>query len=144
MSGTVSIVQRRIAVAALGCVLAYALIGVRLVDLTLLRSSTSGLATTAPHVMASRADIVDRNGELLARDLVVQDVSIQPYLLADRKQASEGIAAATGLDAAPPRERVCQTRQAQSIPMIARQVTPEVEDRLSALGLGEASNSIRR
>jgi cell division protein FtsI (penicillin-binding protein 3) len=137
-SNTVSIVQRRIAVAALGCVLAYALIGVRLVDLTLLRNSSATIAAPAAHVVASRADIVDRNGELLARDLVVQDVSVQPYLLADTKQASNQIAAMTGLDAGRLTRQFSKRDKPNQFVMIARQVTPEVEDRLSSLGLGEA------
>ncbi len=134
----VTIVQRRIAIAALGCVLAYALIGVRLVDLTLLRNSAATGAVSAPHVMANRADIVDRNGELLARDLVVQDVTIQPYLLEDAKQAAEQIAAVTGLDARRLSQQFAKRTKPNQYVMIARQVAPQVEDRLSALGLGEA------
>lgn len=137
-AGGVTIVQRRIAIASLGCVLAYALIGVRLVDLTLLRHSSVAAGNNLPHVMASRADIVDRKGELLARDLVVQDVTVQPYLLDNRQQAAAQIAAITGLDAQRLSQQFARRTKPNQYVMIARQITPEVEDRLSALDLGEA------
>jgi cell division protein FtsI (penicillin-binding protein 3) len=137
-AGAVTIVQRRIAIASLGCVLAYALIGVRLVDLTLLRRSPAATGASLPHVVASRADIVDRNGDLLARDLVVQDVTIQSSLLDDRQQAAAQIAAVTGLDPQRLSLQFAKRTKPNQYVMIARQVTPEVEDRLSALGLGDA------
>ena len=69
-----TVVQRRIAVAAVLCVTAFALVGVRLVDVMLLNSRVSGSVTTASaDALATRADLLDRNGELLARDLPVHE-----------------------------------------------------------------------
>ncbi|HEX3651745.1 MAG TPA: penicillin-binding protein 2 [Rhizomicrobium sp.] len=130
-----SIVQRRIAIMALGCVLAFTLIGVRLVDLTLIRHSPATLAVLPPRAAAIRADITDRNGELLARDLVVHDLSVQPYLLSDRKVAAHQLAIATGTD----EQRLLKSFAGHDKPnqfvLVARQVTPEVEDTLTDLGI---------
>lgn len=66
--------QRRIVLGALGCVAAYALVALRLADVTLFAPAPQNRHPT-PHMVA-RADIVDRNGDLLARDIRVYDVYI--------------------------------------------------------------------
>ena len=76
MSGRANIVQRRIVILSLVCILAFALVGVRLIDVTLLRPTAAAPVPAGIHVVASRADIVDRNGELLARDLPVKDLYV--------------------------------------------------------------------
>ncbi len=135
MSGAPSIVQRRIAITALACVLAFALIGVRLLDLTLLRARSAIAAFPSAHVVASRADIVDRNGLLLARDLIVHDVSVQPYLLADRAAAARDLGMATGVNAQRLLHQFAEHDKPNQFVLIARQVTPDIEDRLTGLAL---------
>ena len=46
----------------------------------------------------SRADLVDRNGELLARDLPVSDLYARPHAFWDRQEAAHDLAQATGAD----------------------------------------------
>jgi cell division protein FtsI (penicillin-binding protein 3) len=130
-----SIVQRRIAIAALCCVLGFALIGVRLIDLTLLRAASATAAVLRPHTVAARADIVDRNGELLARDLIVHDLSIQPYLLPDKAAAAHELAIATGADEARLLGEFVRHPKSNQFVLVARQVTPDVEETLTDLGL---------
>src|SRR5690242_17393834 len=81
-AGGPTIVQRRIAIMALMCSCSFALIGVRLVDLAIIGGHGVAPSPVA-HVVASRADLTDRNGELLARDLVVHDLYVHPSDLAD-------------------------------------------------------------
>src|SRR4051812_43500895 len=130
-----TIVQRRIAIAALCCVLGFALIGVRLVDLTLLRAVSASAGVLRSHAMNARADIVDRNGELLARDLIVHDLSVQPFLLPDKPAAAHELAIATGTD----EQRLLREFQRHEKPnqfvLVARQVTPDVQETLTDLGL---------
>src|SRR6185437_11338484 len=71
--------QRRIVIGAGLCVIAFALVGLRLVHVSLLKGWDGGRAN-APIV--ARADLTDRNGELLARDIPVKDLYARPQ---DRK-----------------------------------------------------------
>src|SRR2546423_14043009 len=130
-----SIVQRRIAIAALCCVLGFALIGVRLIDLTLLQAASAGAAVLRPHAVAARGDIVDRNGELLARDLIVHDLSVQPSLLPDKAAAAHELAIATGTDERRLVRDFARHEKPNQFVLVARQVTPDVQEMLIDLGL---------
>jgi len=68
MNDTPTIFQRRIVIGAVLCAAAFALVGLRLVHVTLMKSLDAGRAATS---IVARADLTDRNGELLARDLPV-------------------------------------------------------------------------
>lgn len=82
MTASSTLLQRRICIGAFCCIAAYMLIGLRLADVTLFARSTNGGAVT-PAVIG-RADLVDRNGELLARDVRVFDLYINPAALVVR------------------------------------------------------------
>lgn len=129
-----TIVQRRIAVAAILCVTAFALVGVRLVDVMLLNGRVSGAvpAVTANDALATRADLLDRNGELLARDLPVHDLYAQPAVLWNKHQAARELAAITG--ASQPRlNRIFSSKYRYVL--VARQLSPDVQARVMQLGL---------
>ena len=66
MNEVPTVFQRRIIIGAVLSIAAFALVGIRLVHVTLLKSWEGGRAAIA---MVARADLTDRNGELLARDL---------------------------------------------------------------------------
>lgn len=71
-----TLLQRRIYVGAFFCVAAYMVIGLRLADVTLFAAPQSAARTN--NGMMARADLVDRNGELLARDVRVYDLYANP------------------------------------------------------------------
>ncbi|HEU0096794.1 MAG TPA: hypothetical protein VFQ52_10080, partial [Rhizomicrobium sp.] len=75
MSEAPTVFQRRIIIGAGLCIAAFALVGIRLVHVTLLKSLDSGRAAVT---VVARADLTDRNGELLARDLPVKDLYARP------------------------------------------------------------------
>src|ERR1700759_2183160 len=85
--------QRRIIIGAVICVAAFALVGIRLVHVTLLKSWDGGRAAVAT---VARADLTDRNGELLARDLPVKDLYARPHVFWDKDQAAHDLAASAG------------------------------------------------
>src|SRR4051794_9859510 len=134
MTGTPTVVQRRIAIVALGCVLAFTLIGVRLVDLGLFRHESASVVAVS-HLVASRADILDRNGELLARDLIVQDLSVQPYELSDPGLAAHQLAVLTGANEQRLLQEFRKRQKPNQFVLVARQITPDVEDNLNELGM---------
>jgi cell division protein FtsI (penicillin-binding protein 3) len=130
---TPTVVQRRIAVAAVLCVAAFALVGFRLVDVMLLNGRVSGTTVTATsNVLPSRADLLDRNGELLARDLPVHDLYAQPRYLVNKEGAARALARATG--ASEDRlDRILHSKYGYVL--VARQISPDTQSRVMSLGL---------
>jgi len=130
MNEAPTVFQRRIIIGAVLCVAAFALVGIRLVDVTLLKSLDNGRAAIAP---AARADLTDRNGELLARDLPVKDLYARPHVFWDKGEAARDLAAATGTD----ERRLLDGFNNAKHPyvLIARQITPDTEAKVMHLGL---------
>jgi cell division protein FtsI (penicillin-binding protein 3) len=128
-----TIVQRRIAIAAGLCVMAFALIAVRLVDVTIFRGKDGG----APAIVAlksGRADLQDRNGTVLARDLPVADIYARLAKLNDRTKSALALADLTGVSG----ERLAQEFSGQhKYVLVARQMPDDVQTRVRQLGLGE-------
>jgi cell division protein FtsI (penicillin-binding protein 3) len=130
MSEAPTVFQRRIIIGAVLCVAAFALVGVRLVHVTLLKSLDSGRAATA---VIARADLTDRNGDLLARDLPVKDLYARPQVFWDKAQSAHDLAQATGAD----ERRLLNGFNNAKHPyvLIARQITPDTEAKVMHLGL---------
>src|SRR6201999_427773 len=95
MSEAPTVFQRRIIIGAVLSVAAFALVGIRLVHVTLLKSWDAGRPATA---IIARADLTDRNGELLARDLPVKDLYARPAVFWDKQEAAQQLAQATGAE----------------------------------------------
>jgi cell division protein FtsI (penicillin-binding protein 3) len=130
MNEVPTVFQRRIIIGAVLCVAAFALVGVRLVHVTLLKSLDGGHAATA---LVARADLTDRNGELLARDLPVKDLYARPQVFWDKAQSAHDLAQATGAD----QSRLLNGFNNAKHPyvLIARQITPDIEAKVMHLGL---------
>jgi len=127
-----TIYQRRIVVGAVFCAAAFALVGIRLVDVTLFKPLASRIDALDRPVM-DRADIVDRNGELLARDLPVVDLYARPHTLDDKSGAAHELARATGADESRLRDGFDNTKHPYVL--VARRLSPDVQDRVMHLGL---------
>ncbi|HET7335955.1 MAG TPA: penicillin-binding protein 2, partial [Rhizomicrobium sp.] len=131
-----TILQRRIAITAGLCVMAFALVGLRLADITILKGRVSGshvAAIVAPS--HHRADIVDRNGELLARDLPVHDVYARPHAFWDKAQAARDLAAVTHTSEKRLKRIFTHYNHDNAYVLIARKVTPDTQDKVMQLGL---------
>ncbi|HEX4302986.1 MAG TPA: penicillin-binding protein 2 [Rhizomicrobium sp.] len=126
-----TIYQRRIVIGAALCVAAFVVVGVQLVKVTLLRTSHGPVI--AAHIAAARADLVDRNGELLARDLPVMDLYAKPQALSDLDGAAADLARVTGANLA--RLKAGFHNAKDPYVLIARQLTPDVQDKVMHLGL---------
>lgn len=130
MSQGPTVFQRRIVIGAVLCVAAFALVGIRLVHVTLMASLGDGRAAQA---VVARADLTDRNGELLARDLPVKDLYARPHVFWDKEEAARELAAATGADLNRLRSGFANAKHPYVL--IARQITPDVEAKVMHLGL---------
>ena len=131
MADVPGVFQRRIVIGAVFCVAAFTLVGLRLVDVSLMRGD--GRSGFEDRTVTARADLVDRNGELLARDLPVQDLYACPHVFWNRNEAARDLAAATGADEGRLRAGFANTKHPYVL--IARQVTPAIESKVMHLGL---------
>jgi cell division protein FtsI (penicillin-binding protein 3) len=131
MSEGPTVFQRRIVIGAVICVAAFALVGLRVADVTLLAPGDSGGG--APAAFLARADLTDRNGELLARDLPVKDLYARPHVFWDKDEAARELAAATGAGERRLRDAFRNSRHPYVL--VARQITPDDEAKVMRLGL---------
>ncbi|HTT98098.1 MAG TPA: penicillin-binding protein 2 [Rhizomicrobium sp.] len=130
MTEAPTIYQRRIVIGAAICVAAFALVLVRLVDVTLLPSDKHRNARGFSEQV--RADMLDRNGEILARDIPTEDLYARPHAFDDKAGAARDLAAATGTD---PRRLTGMFTDKHPYVLVARQVTPDTHERVMHLGL---------
>ncbi|MCC7426125.1 MAG: penicillin-binding protein 2 [Alphaproteobacteria bacterium] len=114
-------------------------VGVRAADVTVLGPAEPRLpraALSAEPARTDRADIVDRNGVLLATSLPGAALYANPRELRNSMPAEEAVALLTralpGLDAEQTRERLGADR---SFVYLRRFITPAEEERVTALGI---------
>jgi len=130
---SISTIQRRVIIAAGLCVMGFALVGLRLVDVGVLKGSATGASSASIDAApVTRADLLDRNGMVLARDLPVGDLYARPHAFAHKEVAARALAAATGVSAG-------RLERAFDAPhnyvLVARQLVPDVQARVMRLGL---------
>jgi cell division protein FtsI (penicillin-binding protein 3) len=125
--------QRRIVISASLLVMAFALIGFRLLDVMVLKGRVTGVTDNlADRPPLLRADLLDRNGQLLARDLPVEDLYVQPAAFGDRTEAAHDLALATGADE---RRLAFEFAGKHKYALVTRRMTPDAQDRVTHLGL---------
>ena len=126
-------IQRRIVLSAGLLVMAFALVGVRLVDVMVMKGRVTGAtADIADKPLTKRADLLDRNGRLLARNLPVADLYAQPSAFEDRAQAAHDLAQAAGVSE---RRLDHEFHSKHSHVLIALRLPPDAQDRVNHLGL---------
>jgi cell division protein FtsI (penicillin-binding protein 3) len=126
-----SLVRSRIALAALFCATAFSIVAARLVDVMVFGAGprTAGAASIA-HPM--RADLVDRNGVLIARDLPVSDLYAMPAALWDTEEAAHELEDAAGADETHLKAAFAPKR---GYILVQRGLTPDRRDAVMRLGL---------
>jgi cell division protein FtsI (penicillin-binding protein 3) len=127
------LVRNRISVAAILGAIAFTMIGARLVDLTIFNArDNSAVAASQAATNGGRADLVDRNGALIARDLPVSDLYATPANFWDIEEAARGLATATGADVDRLREVFAPK---DGYVLVARALTPDARAEVMRLGL---------
>ncbi len=132
---------RLLIAAALFC-LAFLVIGARLVEVAVGGGDTRIVRQEPAHTVAARADIVDRNGVLLATTLET------PSLFADPKQIGDAKAAAHALVAVLPdldeKEIAQKLGSGRSFVWLKRHLTPREEAAVNRLGIARPAIPGRR
>lgn len=129
----VSTIERRVIIAAGLCIMGFALVGLRLVDVGILKGGATGVSSAAiGDAPLTRADLLDRNGVVLARDLPVGDLYARPHALEDKDGAARALAAVTGVSAA---RLKYEFNKSHNYVLVQRQVVPDVQARVLQLGL---------
>ena len=132
-STRLSVSAPRMRFAALGFLMLYGAICGRLIYLGFKPDPATGRRAVAQAVSASRPDIVDRNGEVLASDVKVMSVFAEPRRLIDKDEATELLTAVLpDVDSRELRERLGARK---GFVWVKREVTPHQRDEVFHLGL---------
>ena len=125
--------RNRIVVTAALITLAFAVIAGRLVELTAFRAAPAPVRVAQTSAPKERADIVDRNGILLATSLPMASLYANPKHVLDHDQAAERLA-----QALPDLKRETIAKRLASdgsFVWLHRNLTPEAQFRVNALGI---------
>jgi len=126
-----SLVRGRIVLAAIFCAAAFSIVAARLVDVMVFDEGTApSSVATAAHLL--RADLVDRNGTLIARDLPVSDLYARPAAFWDTADAARELAQATGANESRLRTAFAPKR---GYVLVQRGLTPDRRDAVMHFGL---------
>lgn len=128
--------RTRLLAAGLVFTLAFAVIGARLIDLTLLsQGSEPKIASgpTAPQRETGRADIVDRNGVLLATTLPSASLWANPHQVPDAQEAATRLNVA--LPEIPREEFLAKLTSDRGFVWLKRGLTPRQQYAVNRLGI---------
>jgi cell division protein FtsI (penicillin-binding protein 3) len=126
--------QHRLVVAGMLFSLAFLIVGLRLVDVTILKE---GHEPPAPRVVkefqTERADIVDRNGVILATSLATSSLYANPKLVLDPAEVARKLARTLpGIDEQETKARLASDR---SFVWLRRNLTPRQQYEVNRLGI---------
>jgi cell division protein FtsI (penicillin-binding protein 3) len=116
--------------------LAYLVIGVRLVDVTLVKDGFEPRFTptaTTSHPRFARSDIVDRNGVLLATNLPTASLYADPKRVMDARETADELAAV--LPGVSHAELLSKLTSARRFVWLKRNLTPRQQVAINRLGL---------
>ncbi len=124
--------ERRLLLAAVLTVAAFGLIGLRMWSISSEAVAEPITRSGGSEILAARADIVDRNGRLLATNLQTQSLYAQPPLMTNPERAAAELARVfPGLDAEKLRQDFTGTRK---FIWIKRRISPEQRQMVHDIG----------
>ncbi|QRM55995.1 penicillin-binding protein 2 [Sinorhizobium sp. BG8] len=113
--------------------LVYCVIGGRLVQYGMAAPEAVSSIGPADHLMASRPDIVDRNGEILATDIRTVSLYAEPHKIVDADEAIELLRTVLpDLDSRATYKKLVSNSRFQ---WLSRQLTPKQQSSILALGI---------
>lgn len=125
--------RARILITMLCFTMLYGTVGVRLVEYGLRMEDTVASIGPADQLMASRPDLVDRNGEVLATDIRTVSLYAEPDKIVDPDEAVELLATVLpDLDMKGTYRKLSSSSRFQ---WLRRQLTPKQQSQILALGI---------
>jgi cell division protein FtsI (penicillin-binding protein 3) len=113
--------------------IAYAIIGGRLIQYGNAQPETVSSILPADRLMASRPDILDRNGEILATDIRTVSLFAEPHKIVDPDEAVERLSTVLkDLDVKDTYRKLSSNSRFQ---WLRRQLTPKQQSQILALGI---------
>ncbi|NVP56465.1 peptidoglycan D,D-transpeptidase FtsI family protein [Mycoplana rhizolycopersici] len=113
--------------------IAYCVVGGRLVQYAITAPESVSSIGPADHLLASRPDIVDRNGEILATDIRTVSLYAEPHKIVDVDEALEQLRTVLPeLDSKATYRKLTSKSRFQ---WLQRQLTPKQQSRILALGI---------
>lgn len=125
--------QQRLSVLIAGFAVMYLVIGARLVQYGMADTSVTGAIGFNTNAAASRPDITDRNGELLATDINTVSLYAEPRKIIDANEVVEKLATVLpNLDWKDTHRRL---QSGSAFQWLRRQLTPRQQSDILALGI---------
>ncbi|NBB50281.1 penicillin-binding protein 2 [Rhizobium sp. CRIBSB] len=125
--------KTRVGLMFAGFCVAYAIIGGRLVQYGHAQPETVSSILPADRLMASRPDILDRNGEVLATDIRTVSLFAEPHKIVDPDEAVERLSTVLkDLDVKDTYRKLSSNSRFQ---WLRRQLTPKQQSQILALGI---------
>jgi cell division protein FtsI (penicillin-binding protein 3) len=127
--------RNRLLVTGAMFVLAFMVIGGRMVEVTLIKGGTSQVMRPpkTADLGVERADVVDRDGVLLATSLPTMSLYARPREVGDKQEAARGIASI--LTDMAPADILAKLRENRAFIYLRRNLTPRQEYDINALGI---------
>lgn len=126
--------RKRVGLMIAGFVVAYGVIGGRLVQYGYAQPEITSSILPADRLMASRPDILDRNGEVLATDIRTVSLFAEPHKIVDPDEAVEKLATVlTDIDIKGTYKKLSNPNS--HFQWLRRQLTPKQQSQILALGI---------
>lgn len=125
--------RNRVGLLIAGFAVFYVVIGGRLVQYGMAQPEITSSILPADRLMASRPDIVDRNGAILATDIRTVSLFAEPHKIVDADEVVEKLSTVlTDLDVKSTYSRLKSNSRFQ---WLRRQLTPKQQSQILALGI---------
>jgi len=125
--------RSRVAIVIISFTAVYCVIGGRLVQYGLAKPDTVSSIGRADNLMASRPDILDRNGEILATDIRTVSLYAEPHKIVDADEAVEQLS--TVLPNLNVADIYNKLKSKSRFQWLRRQLTPKQQSEILALGI---------
>jgi cell division protein FtsI (penicillin-binding protein 3) len=125
--------KSRVVLLILSFTAVYCIIGARLVEYGVAMPDSTSSILPPDRLMASRPDIVDRNGALLATDIRTVSLFAEPNKIVDADDAAEKLS--TVLPDLEPKSTYRKLSSKSHFQWLRRQLTPKQQSQILALGI---------